>query len=362
MTITITRIVAVLAACTLVAMPATIGLAGCAAPVSRSVTRAITPAPRAHRSPVDAVGEVTIIVREVEDATRFYTDVLSFRVIAREDESGEAFAAAVGVPGAVARSAVLALGAERIRLRQFIRPASAPVPADARSNDRWFQHIAIVVRDMDRAYERLRSAGVRHVSAGPQTLPLSNPAAGGISAFYFNDPDGHVLEIIHFPPGKGDPRWQTPGDDLFQGVDHTAIVVADTQASLRFYEGVLGLRVAGESHNFGVEQERLNNVPGARLRITGLRAAAGPGIELLDYEAPGDGRARPTDATPSDLLAWTTTLWSSDAADLERRLRGAGATWITPGLVPASSDGAVTGLVADPDGHLLTIRSQTRGR
>ena len=57
-------------------------------------------------------------------------------------------------------------------------------------------------------------------------------------------------------------------------------MVDDTDASLRLYRDSLGLKVAGESENYDVEQEHLNNVFGARLRITALRAAAGPGIEL----------------------------------------------------------------------------------
>ncbi len=44
--------------------------------------------------------------------------------------------------------------------------------------------------------------------------------------------------------------------------------------------------MVGERENFGPEQERLNNVLGARLRITTLRAAAGPGVEWLEYLAP----------------------------------------------------------------------------
>ncbi len=64
---------------------------------------------------------------------------------------------------------------------------------------------------------------------------------------------------------------------MFLGIDHTAIVVDDTNASLRFYRDTLGMQVAGESENYDVEQEHLNNVFGARLRITALRAAAGPG-------------------------------------------------------------------------------------
>ena len=71
-------------------------------------------------------------------------------------------------------------------------------------------------------------------------------------------------------------------------------MISDTDASLRFYRDVLGLKVVGESENYGPEQERLNNVFGARLRITSLRAASGPGVEFLEYLAPGDGRPYPS--------------------------------------------------------------------
>ena len=82
-------------------------------------------------------------------------------------------------------------------------------------------------------------------------------------------------------------------DKLFLGIDHTAIVVWDTDASLKFYRDLLGMHVAGESENYGTEQEHLNNVFGAHLRITALRGASGPGIELLEYLAPRDGRPFP---------------------------------------------------------------------
>src|SRR5439155_656512 len=82
-------------------------------------------------------------------------------------------------------------------------------------------------------------------------------------------PDGHALEVLWFPPGKGAAKWQRR-DALFLGIDHTAIVVGDTARSLACYRDALGLVVAGESENWGPEQERLNNVAGARLRITTL--------------------------------------------------------------------------------------------
>ncbi len=212
--------------------------------------------------------------------------------------AGDAYERLTGVFGARIYIVRLRLGAEAIELIQYIAPEGRPIPADSRSNDRWFQHIAIIIGDMDAAYARLRAARARHASTGPQTLPGWNPNAGGIRAFYFKDPDGNPLEILQFPPGKGDPRWQKADERdegrLFLGIDHTAIVVPDTDASLTLYRDRLGLRVAGRSENYGTEQEHLNNVFGARLRITTLRAPAGLGIEFLEYLAPRDGRpARP---------------------------------------------------------------------
>jgi catechol 2,3-dioxygenase-like lactoylglutathione lyase family enzyme len=307
---------------------------------------------------VTAVDAVGMTVSDMERALAFYTGVLPFEKVSDVEVAGAAYEHLTGVFGVRMRIVGLRLGDERLELTEFVAPRGRPAPVDARSNDRWFQHVAIVVRDMDAAYATLRNTRVEHASTGPQTLPDWNPAAGGIRAFYFKDPDGHPLEIIWFPPGKGDPRWQARTDRLFLGIDHTAIVVWDTEASLRFYRDVLGLRVAGESENFGPEQEHLNNVHGARLRITGLRAAAGPGIEFLEYLAPRDGRPYPADARANDLVHWQTRLVAARTAPALDPLRRARALFVSPGDVDVPGDAlgfdrAVT--VRDPDGHALQI-------
>lgn len=307
---------------------------------------------------VSGVLSVGITVSDLDRLTEFYVRTLAFERESEAESTGDGVEHLSGTFGVRRKSAVLRLGRERIELTQYLAPEGRPIPADSRSNDRWFQHIAIVVSDMDRAYEHLRRSGVRHASPGPQTLPARNATAGGISAFYFKDPDGHVLEVIHFPPDKGDPRWQQPGDGLFLGIDHTAIVVADTARSTEFYGGLLGLRIAGTGENDGPEQERLNNVFGARLRITALRAEAGPGIELLEYLAPTDGRDYPTDARAPDLLSWTTNLAAARPDHLAEALARARARWISPGMVPGLDPGtgwARALSVRDPDGHALVI-------
>jgi catechol 2,3-dioxygenase-like lactoylglutathione lyase family enzyme len=296
---------------------------------------------------VDSIGRT---VSELDRSVDFYTRVLDFEKLSESEVDGADIERLYGVFGARVRLARLRLGSEYIELMEFLAPQGRPAPADARSNDRWFQHIAIVVRDMDEAYRHLRAHRVRHASTGPQRLPDWNRNAGGIQAFYFRDPDGHPVEVIWFPPGKGDPRWQQPSQKLFLGIDHTAIVTGDTASSLRFYRDVLGMRVAGESENYGIEQERLNNVFGARLRITGLQPASGPGVEFLEYLAPAGGRAFPADSHTNDLWHTHTAFRTERIAATDEAARAAHAGFVSPGVVAGAM------MLRDPDGHPVLVK------
>lgn len=280
---------------------------------------------------VQAVGGVGMTVADMDRAVDFYTNVLLFEKIGEVEIADGDSARRLGAPGARVRVARLRLGDEILELMEYLAPKGRPIPADSRSHDRWFQHVAIIVNDMDQAYLWLRRNRVEHVSPAPQRLPDWNPNAAGIRAFYFKDPDGHPLEILQFPPDKGDPRWHRPGDRVFLGIDHTAIVVGDTEASLGFYRDTLGMRVVGASENHGPEQERLNNVAGARLRITTLRAATGPAVELLEYLTPRDGRPLPPGTRANDVVHSHTIVSATNA--------------------PAGF------LTRDPDGHALLFRS-----
>lgn len=304
--------------------------------------------------PVAGVDSVGFTVSDMERALAFYTRVLPFVVTSDVEVAGRDFELLSGVFGARARIVRLQLGEEQIELTHYRAPQGRPIPDDMKPNDRSFQHIAIIVRDMAAAYARLRANGVAHGSTGPQRLPDWNRNAGGIQAFYFRDPDGHFLEILQFPPGKGRPKWHAGANGLFLGIDHTAIVVGDTALSLAYYRDTLGLAIAGESENFDVEQEHLNNVFGARLRITALRAAGGPGIELLEYLAPRDGRPAPLDLRANDLAHWQTSLLTSTLEPLLPLARSHRVGLVSPGPVDVSAHalGFRTGaLTRDPDGH-----------
>lgn len=315
-------------------------------------------------SAVTELNSIGLTVADLDNEVRFFTQVLPFKEVSRSEAKGGTTDDLLSLTNAQVRIVHLALGNESITLTEH-RAKGRAIPVDSRSYDHWFQHIAIVVNDMDRAYVHLRKFKVKHVSTGPQTLPDWNPNAGGIKAFYFRDPEDHVLEIIWFPPGKGDPKWQAATDKLFLGIDHTAIVVSDTDRSLAFYHDLLGLRVAGESENYGTEQEHLNQVFGARLRITGLRAEGGPGIEFLEYITPPGGRPAPYDCQANDLIFWRTELRiDRDVVDLAAKLKNSGAAFVSKKVVSSSGNPGQLGdtvIVRDPDGHALqfTERNST---
>ena len=307
---------------------------------------------------VTAVDAVGFTVSDMDRALAFYTGVLPFSKVSDQEFAGRPYELLSGVFGARSRVVKLRLGSEEIEITEFLAPRGRPIPPDLRANDRLFQHVAIVVSDITKAYAVLRQHAVEHASSGPQRLPDWNPNAGGISAFYFRDPDRHFLEIISFPPGKGLPRWHEPTNALFLGIDHTALVVDDTNASLRFYRDTLGMHVAGESENYDVEQEHLNNVFGARLRITSLRAAQGPGIELLEYLAPRDGRPAPNDLRANDIAHWQTTVVAERLEPLLGLARDHRVTLVSPGAVDTAPLplGFRTGsLIRDPDGHAMRL-------
>jgi catechol 2,3-dioxygenase-like lactoylglutathione lyase family enzyme len=311
----------------------------------------LTTASAALAQRITGVETVGFTVSNMDRSVEFYSRVLQFQRTSDRVVVAPEFGQSRGLPGAKARVVRMKLGDEQIELTQYLNAEGRPVPADVRANDGSFQHVAIIVRDMDKAYAILRQNRVRHASSAPQRLPEWNKNAANITAFYFRDPDGHYLELLQFPPDKGLAKWHRPGDDLFLGIDHTAIVVADTEQALRFYRDLLGMQVAGASENYGTEQEHLNGVFGAHLQITALRADSGPGIELLEYLSPADGRSAPMDVRANDLLHWETRVKLGEDANIAyARLKSANIPLVSPKPFEEF-------LARDPGRHVLVFHS-----
>src|SRR5271165_4578023 len=134
---------------------------------------------------VGAVESVSVTVSDMERSLRFYHDVLGFEPVGDVEVAGDDYEHLYGVFGARVRIVTLRLGDENLKLEQFLATHGRPIPSDSHSNDGWFQHIAIIVADIDRAYAWLREHQVEQSSTAPQLLPKWNPNAGGIAAYYF---------------------------------------------------------------------------------------------------------------------------------------------------------------------------------
>lgn len=215
--------------------------------------------------------------------------------------------AVLGIAGAGWRLA-LSLGPSRIELDRF-EPAGQAYPRDATAADLAFQHLALITDDAEAAWARARAAGAMPISRhGAVTLP---PAAGGVTAVKFRDPEGHPLEFLRFPPGA---RAGWPGRGVL-GIDHSALSVADADRSRRFY-GRHGLTEGDRSLNHGTAQDALDGLDGVAVDVVPMRPPEQtPHVELLAYRRPA---GRPSPSLAVNDVAATRIVWRSDAEALVR--------------------------------------------
>ena len=279
---------------------------------------------------------VRLCSADAKSLAGFYESALGFRKMAVEHLSGARAQERFGVAGRVLRI-TLALGAQRLKLVQFIDQPGRAYPVGMSSADLRFQHVAIVVSDMAAAMAHLaqlaQASGWTPITqGGPQQLPASS---GGVSAFKFRDPQGHPLELLAFPDDATPACWRKArAAGPFLGIDHSAISVADTARSIAFYAG-LGLTVSARSLNQGPSQGRLDQLDLPVVAVTALSPAnAVPHVELLCYR-------RAENAAPSELHA-------NDVA--------ATVLVFAPAARPSPADtGHGVENLVDPDGHHLTI-------
>ncbi len=304
---------------------------------------------------IQAVQAIGLTVSDASRASDFFTGAFDFTVTADAVLSGDAASYLYGVPKAQVRVVSLQLGSETIRLMEFLGVQSKPVPADSKSNDLWFQHFAIIVSDMDKAYAQLQKFSFSPISPEPQTLP------NDIKAFKFRDEDGHALELLQFPSGVGPDYWQSK-DALFLGIDHSAISIASTERSLGLYRDLLGLSHQGSFTNIGIKQETMDNLFSAKVIVTSLTPKTGRlGVEFLDYLTPPGARPFPIDQQTSDLVHMHFELAVNDidaaVEALEDAPRELAVQFVSPKVIdlPEVMPFQRAALWRGPDGHNVLL-------
>lgn len=168
---------------------------------------------------------------------------------------------------------------------------------------------------------------LRHTKCGRTRLRC--PLTGGVRAFKFRDPDGHPLELLQFPDSKMSSAWRDRrrlSGQIGLGIDHSAISVADAEASAAFYQA-LGLGVGSRSLNYGPAQECLDGLTGVEVAVVSMEPQSGtPHLELLGYRTP-KGQDGP--ALRANDIAATRIVWHGRQAQL----------------------------ISDPDGHLQQVQA-----
>lgn len=265
----------------------------------------------------------SIVTADLARLVRFYAETLGFAVHGAEQRIDAAEMSLLGLTGS-GRRQVLTLGQQLVSIDQF-EQTGRTYPEGSNAASLWFQHLALIVVDMAEAYGRLRDVAPISLDH-PQRLPASS---GGVQAFKFRDPDGHPLEVLEFPADKVPGAWQNRrplGGQIGLGIDHSAISVADADASAGFYRA-LGLQIGERTLNQGAEQQRLDDLRDVVVEVVPMKPPdATPHLELLGYRTPtGHGGV----SLQANDVAATRIVWC----------------------------GRTTALVRDPDGHLQHIKT-----
>jgi catechol 2,3-dioxygenase-like lactoylglutathione lyase family enzyme len=145
-------------------------------------------------------------VSELDDAVDFYTDLLGFECIHRQEQDNEYTRRLVGYPDAHLRIAQLVvpgqprgLSTHDLELVQFLSPIGER--GDHNICNPGQAHLALTVEDLAAEYERLSQAGVEFFSEPNRITAGVNEGGGTV---YFYGFDRLVHELVQPPPGRID--------------------------------------------------------------------------------------------------------------------------------------------------------------
>ena len=133
------------------------------------------------------------VVRDIEQAVKFYSDVLGMRIAGRTEREGEFVEQVLAFPGAHIKGGFVDMGeGHQLELIQYLSPASGE--NNLNRNDLGASHLAFFVDVLDKFYEDTSQKGIKYnnppASMFDESGKLSRKAA------YAQDPDGNWLEFV----------------------------------------------------------------------------------------------------------------------------------------------------------------------
>ena len=171
----------------------------------------------ATRPKILGVAHMAVFVSDLAKARAFYEDLLGFEepfTLPKADGSVE-------------------IAFVKINDRQWIELFNRPSAGEGQLN-----HIAIYTDDADRMRDYLASQSV----AVPDRVGKGRT---GNKNFMVKDPDGHNVEIVEYQPDSwtaNDAGKHLPAARLSQHAMHVGILVGNLDASMKFYNGILGFQ------------------------------------------------------------------------------------------------------------------------
>jgi catechol 2,3-dioxygenase-like lactoylglutathione lyase family enzyme len=144
---------------------------------------------------VRSVSHTGLTVSDLDEALRFWTEVLGFESLGSGEFGGTFVESSIGVPGAHVRAAMVSKDGASIELVQFTAPEDRktmrPRPCDVGSF-----HVAVEVDDIEAVAETC--AGHGWDMPGRIETYSEGSLAGTKVVYLFND-DGTVIELIQLP-------------------------------------------------------------------------------------------------------------------------------------------------------------------
>lgn len=137
-----------------------------------------------------ALRHTGIVVRDLEAAERFYTELVGLRIVAKAEESGPFLDAILDLPDARATTVKMAAaeGGALLELLCFAAHRDVRPPAEPYSTGP--THVAFTVEDLAQTHARLSAAGVPFT-----TEPRVSPDGRALVTFC-RDPEGNLLELV----------------------------------------------------------------------------------------------------------------------------------------------------------------------
>jgi catechol 2,3-dioxygenase-like lactoylglutathione lyase family enzyme len=292
------------------------------------------------------------VVASLEKSVAFYTDGLELQVASGPGPlSGSALLhkAVATSPAAKARQATLVIPGSNLQLQLIEFTGIQGKAFEQRLYDPGVTRFSIQVRDIDKAFERVKDRGivVDTTSAGPvyTQRPRNNTRA-----VMMRDPDGFVFEFVE---AGTMPKTDVPAASNIYNA-RSSLAIESFDKAFAFYRDILGFTFANPPNDVNDAVLALEGTPRARARSTGGMPPGSNNMWVL-WEFRDIERTTRVPAV-QDPGASAISLAVENLPALLTRMKAAGIAVETPGGLPAALDGGRRGaLVRSPDGLLVEL-------